>query len=69
MKPWLKNTLMSFMIVPLAAKCGGKGGGGGGGSPSPSTNLGDWLTLSAADYIPSGALQAMHHVPVLNWFV
>lgn len=69
MTSWMKNAAFSLMVLPFAAKCNGGGGGGGGGSKSPSTDLGDWMTLRVADYLPSGTLETLHQLPVINWIV
>lgn len=56
-----------FVLPVLGAKGCSGGGGGGGGSPSPSSGISDWLSSNLMAYLPSGAVDALHQVPLINW--
>lgn len=57
----------TILVLPVlgAKSCSG---GGGGGSPSPNSSL-EWLSSTIMAYAPSGALETLHSVPVINWLV
>jgi hypothetical protein len=68
MKSFASRAKWAVLALPLASpSC--NSGSGGGNNPSPSSSLTDWMPIDVAQWLPSGALDALHQLPVVTWLV
>lgn len=56
------------LALPLASpNCGGSGGGGTG--PSKTWSPSDWTSFDVSNWLPSAAIDTLHQLPLIGWFV
>lgn len=58
----------TILVLPVLGAKSCNSSGGGGNSPSPNSSL-ESLSSTIMAYVPSGALETLHSVPVINWLV